>query len=58
MPDREDFAAFCEAITGALAAPEHPVLTQAMTLNQRRILGRRLGAVRPAPGLEPPPAGS
>ena len=55
VPDRERFAAFFEAIMGALAAPEHPVLAQAMTVNQRRILGRRLRAVLPAPGLEPAP---
>ncbi|WP_295413008.1 conjugative transfer system coupling protein TraD, partial [uncultured Thiodictyon sp.] len=53
VPDRERFAAFFEAIMGALAAPEHPVLAQAMTVNQRRILGRRLRAVLPVPGLQP-----
>ncbi len=57
VPDRERFAAFFEALMGALAASEHPVPAQAMTANQRRILGGRLRAVLPAPGrgLEHPP---
>jgi hypothetical protein len=50
VPDRERFAAFFEALMGALAASEHPVLAQAMTANQRRILGGRLRAVLSAPG--------
>jgi hypothetical protein len=57
VPDRARFVAFFEALMGALAAPEHPVLAQAMTANQRRILGGRLRAVLPASdrGLEPAP---
>ena len=55
VPDRERFAAFFEAIMGALAAPEHPVLAQAMTVNQRRILGGRLSAVLPRLAWNPCP---
>ena len=50
VPDRERFAAFFEALMGALAASEHAVLAQVMTIDQRRILGRRLRAVLPSTG--------
>jgi hypothetical protein len=49
VPDRERFAAFFDSLVGAPGAPEHAVLAQALTADQRRILGGRLRAVRPAP---------
>ena len=52
VPDRERFAAFFEALMGALAASEHAVLAQVMTADQRRILGRRLRAVLPSTGRD------
>lgn len=54
VPDRERFAAFFEGILGALVACEHPILAQALTADQRRVLAGRIRVVPTAPrrGLE------
>jgi hypothetical protein len=53
VPDRERFAAFVQGIANVLDPSEQPLLADAMTAAQRRILGARLTAV--PSGLPLPP---
>ncbi len=53
VPDRERFAAFVQGIEDALDPREQPLLVEAMTAAQRRILGARLSAVPSGSALPP-----
>ncbi len=59
LAEREPVAAALQARVHAIAvAPEHAVLAQALTADQRRILGGRLRAVLPASGRVESAAGT